>query len=187
MNLQPSEAEAGFDIRVPPSADLGDLWRRIREEWAPASCNLTHTVSQNSKTICLLFCSLFSSVGRMEFLTENLCWNCGMVGLDAMVKSLLNLTHKTRGCRHKEHPEMIYSHGGHCLRKLCTRQIELWVTWWFDLLLQMLVIFETWEFQHSVSRLWPTHLVFFMTIMRFAENSIRVLISGHLFIFFCID
>jgi hypothetical protein len=26
-----------------------------------------------------------------------------------------------------------------------------------------------------------------MTIMRFAENSIRVLISGHLFIFFCID
>jgi acetylornithine deacetylase/succinyl-diaminopimelate desuccinylase-like protein len=64
MNLQPSEAEAGFDIRVPPSADLGDLWRRIREEWAPASCNLTYTVSQNSKPICLLFCSLFSSVGK---------------------------------------------------------------------------------------------------------------------------
>lgn len=72
MNLQPSEAEAGFDIRVPPSADLGDLWRRIREEWAPASCNLTYTVSQNSKPICLLFCSLFSSVGRMEILIRKL-------------------------------------------------------------------------------------------------------------------
>lgn len=47
MNLQPSEAEAGFDIRVPPSADLGDLWRRIREEWAPASSNLTYTFTQS--------------------------------------------------------------------------------------------------------------------------------------------
>ncbi|XP_028766959.1 aminoacylase-1-like [Neltuma alba] len=41
MNLQPSEAEAGFDIRVPPTADPESLERRIAEEWAPASRNMT--------------------------------------------------------------------------------------------------------------------------------------------------
>lgn len=41
MNLQPSEAEAGFDIRVPPTADPKSLERRIAEEWAPASRNMT--------------------------------------------------------------------------------------------------------------------------------------------------
>ncbi|KAK4261891.1 hypothetical protein QN277_004827 [Acacia crassicarpa] len=41
MNLQPSEAEAGFDIRVPPIADPESLERRIAEEWAPASRNMT--------------------------------------------------------------------------------------------------------------------------------------------------
>lgn len=41
MNLQPSEAEAGFDIRVPPTADQTSLERRIIEEWAPASRNMT--------------------------------------------------------------------------------------------------------------------------------------------------
>ncbi|KAM1003360.1 hypothetical protein ACFX2C_003692 [Malus domestica] len=41
MNLQPSEAEAGLDIRVPPTADQESLEKRIAEEWAPASRNMT--------------------------------------------------------------------------------------------------------------------------------------------------
>lgn len=41
MNLQPSEAQAGFDIRVPPTADQASLERRIADEWAPASRNMT--------------------------------------------------------------------------------------------------------------------------------------------------
>lgn len=44
MNLQPSEAEAGFDIRVPPNGDPEALERRIAEEWAPASRNMTFRV-----------------------------------------------------------------------------------------------------------------------------------------------
>ncbi|XP_057965958.1 uncharacterized protein LOC131156355 [Malania oleifera] len=53
MNLQPSEAEAGFDIRVPPTANQESLERRIAEEWAPASRNMTfefkHKVSVHDK------------------------------------------------------------------------------------------------------------------------------------------
>ena len=45
MNMQPSEAEAGFDIRIPPFADTQSLERRIAEEWAPAYRNLTYKVS----------------------------------------------------------------------------------------------------------------------------------------------
>ena len=44
MNLQPSVAQAGFDIRVPPTADPESLERRIAEEWAPASRNMTFEV-----------------------------------------------------------------------------------------------------------------------------------------------
>lgn len=44
MNLQPSEAEAGFDIRVPPNTDPVALERRIAEEWAPSSRNMTFEV-----------------------------------------------------------------------------------------------------------------------------------------------
>ncbi|MED6156499.1 hypothetical protein PIB30_014897 [Stylosanthes scabra] len=46
MNLQPSEAEAGFDIRVPPTADPESLERRIAEEWAPASRNMSFSFKQ---------------------------------------------------------------------------------------------------------------------------------------------
>lgn len=48
MNLQPSEAQAGFDIRVPPIADhdQASLERRIAEEWAPASRNMTFEIRQ---------------------------------------------------------------------------------------------------------------------------------------------
>jgi aminoacylase len=48
MNLQPSEAEAGFDIRVPPTADPASLERRIAEEWAPVSRNMTFEVKQKA-------------------------------------------------------------------------------------------------------------------------------------------
>lgn len=44
MNLQPSEAEAGFDVRVPPTADPESLERRIAEEWAPSSRNMSFSV-----------------------------------------------------------------------------------------------------------------------------------------------
>ncbi|XP_058070426.1 uncharacterized protein LOC131219346 isoform X2 [Magnolia sinica] len=46
MNLQPSEAEAGFDIRVPPNADEESLEKRIAEEWAPSSRNMTFEFKQ---------------------------------------------------------------------------------------------------------------------------------------------
>ncbi|BBN12275.1 aminoacylase [Marchantia polymorpha subsp. ruderalis] len=41
MNLQPSEAEAGFDMRLPPIVDTDALQKRMDEEWAPASRNVT--------------------------------------------------------------------------------------------------------------------------------------------------
>ncbi|KAK8278968.1 hypothetical protein V6Z12_D09G080000 [Gossypium hirsutum] len=41
MNLQPSEAEAGFDIRIPPTVNAEFLEKRIAEEWAPASRNMS--------------------------------------------------------------------------------------------------------------------------------------------------
>ncbi|KAJ7290860.1 hypothetical protein O6H91_21G044000 [Diphasiastrum complanatum] len=42
MNLQPSEAEAGFDIRLPPFTDRQAIERRIADEWAPAFRNMTY-------------------------------------------------------------------------------------------------------------------------------------------------
>ncbi|PON75218.1 N-acyl-L-amino-acid amidohydrolase [Parasponia andersonii] len=44
----PSEAEAGFDVRVPPNADPDSLERRIAEEWAPASRNMTFEFKQKA-------------------------------------------------------------------------------------------------------------------------------------------
>lgn len=44
MNMQPSEAEAGFDIRLPPTADLELIRNRIAHEWAPASRNMTFKI-----------------------------------------------------------------------------------------------------------------------------------------------
>nr|XP_043630080.1 aminoacylase-1 isoform X2 [Erigeron canadensis] len=51
MNLQPSEAQAGFDIRVPPIADQASLERRIAEEWAPASRNMTFEFKQKMSVL----------------------------------------------------------------------------------------------------------------------------------------
>lgn len=48
MNLQPSEAQAGFDIRVPPTTDMVSLERRIEEEWAPANRNMTFEFKQKT-------------------------------------------------------------------------------------------------------------------------------------------
>ncbi|PKI66514.1 hypothetical protein CRG98_013078 [Punica granatum] len=45
MNLQPSEAEAEFDVQVPPNADHQALERRIAEEWAPITRNMTYEVN----------------------------------------------------------------------------------------------------------------------------------------------
>lgn len=52
MNMQPSVAEAGFDLRFPPTADPDGMRRRIAEEWAPASRNMTFEVKKNK---CVLF------------------------------------------------------------------------------------------------------------------------------------
>lgn len=48
MNLQPSEAEAGFDIRIPPNANPELLEKRIAEEWAPGSRNMSFEVGNSS-------------------------------------------------------------------------------------------------------------------------------------------
>ncbi|XP_043713726.1 aminoacylase-1-like isoform X1 [Telopea speciosissima] len=42
MNVQPSEAEVGFDVRLPPTADPFLLKKRIAAEWAPATRNMTY-------------------------------------------------------------------------------------------------------------------------------------------------
>ena len=44
MNMQPSEAEVGFDLRLPPTADIEQIKQRVKEEWAPAHKNLTYEV-----------------------------------------------------------------------------------------------------------------------------------------------
>lgn len=44
MNLQPSEAEAGFDLRLTPNADPDEMRRRIAQEWAPATRNMSYEV-----------------------------------------------------------------------------------------------------------------------------------------------
>lgn len=62
MNLQPSEAEAGFDIRVPPTADAVSLERRIVEEWAPASRNMTFQVRSDAISYYFATVDLFKAV-----------------------------------------------------------------------------------------------------------------------------
>ncbi|XP_068648948.1 uncharacterized protein [Aristolochia californica] len=48
MNVQPSQAEAGFDIRVPPTASPEHLEQRVMEEWAPSSRNMTFEYKQKA-------------------------------------------------------------------------------------------------------------------------------------------
>lgn len=54
MNVQPSEAEAGFDIRLPPLGDVADIQRRIDSDWAPASRNFTYSVMTASNLVLTL-------------------------------------------------------------------------------------------------------------------------------------
>ncbi|KAL6661141.1 hypothetical protein ACP70R_000525 [Stipagrostis hirtigluma subsp. patula] len=51
MNLQPSEAEVGLDIRMPPSVHTEALERRLVEEWAPSSRNLTIMFKQRASVL----------------------------------------------------------------------------------------------------------------------------------------
>ncbi|KAI5670642.1 hypothetical protein M9H77_11006 [Catharanthus roseus] len=46
MNMQPSEAAAGFDVRLPPTVDPDALRRRIAEEWAPAWRNMSFDITE---------------------------------------------------------------------------------------------------------------------------------------------
>nr|KYP43085.1 Aminoacylase-1 [Cajanus cajan] len=44
MNVQPSEAEAGFDLRLTPTTDPEEMRRRIAAEWAPAVRNMSYEI-----------------------------------------------------------------------------------------------------------------------------------------------
>ncbi|XP_054794595.1 uncharacterized protein LOC129300097 isoform X2 [Prosopis cineraria] len=44
MNVQPSQAEAGFDLRLPPTANPEEMKRRITEEWVPAIRNMSYEI-----------------------------------------------------------------------------------------------------------------------------------------------
>ncbi|XP_059631842.1 uncharacterized protein LOC132274551 [Cornus florida] len=46
MNMQPSEAEAGFNIRMPPMTDPDLLRKRIADEWAPVTRNMTYEIRE---------------------------------------------------------------------------------------------------------------------------------------------
>lgn len=44
MNMQPSEAEAGFDVRLPTTVDPELFRKKIADEWAPLTRNMTYKV-----------------------------------------------------------------------------------------------------------------------------------------------
>ncbi|CAI9296213.1 unnamed protein product [Lactuca saligna] len=44
MNMQPSEAEVGYDVRLPPTVDPDLLKKRIAEEWAPKTRNMSYHI-----------------------------------------------------------------------------------------------------------------------------------------------
>ncbi|XP_057442654.1 uncharacterized protein LOC130734318 [Lotus japonicus] len=46
MNVQPSEAEAGFDLRLTPTTDPEEMKRRIAAEWAPAVRNMSYEIKE---------------------------------------------------------------------------------------------------------------------------------------------
>ncbi|EFH55809.1 hypothetical protein ARALYDRAFT_345276 [Arabidopsis lyrata subsp. lyrata] len=51
MNLQPSEAEAGFDMRVPPDVDSEELERRLVLEWASPARNMSFELWRSDQGI----------------------------------------------------------------------------------------------------------------------------------------
>ncbi|TYI44244.1 hypothetical protein ES332_A01G223200v1 [Gossypium tomentosum] len=60
MNMQPSEGEAGFDLRLPPTADPDLIKKRIAEEWAPARRNMTYEVIEKGPIRDYLDCPLMT-------------------------------------------------------------------------------------------------------------------------------
>lgn len=74
MNVQPSVAEAGFDVRLPPTADPDALRKRIAEDWAPASRNMTFEVNCLLFTLQLLLLKMFGCClhfSKFSFHNEN--------------------------------------------------------------------------------------------------------------------
>lgn len=72
MNMQPSEAEVGFDVRLPPTTDLSVLKRRIDEEWAPNIKNMTYQVRMSliysNGFFFIWICSLIELLYIVRFL-----------------------------------------------------------------------------------------------------------------------
>lgn len=66
MNMQPSEAELGFDLRLPPTADPELIKKRIDEEWAPTIKNMTYQV----RTALLIYYLLLLCITIDIFLAE---------------------------------------------------------------------------------------------------------------------
>lgn len=64
MNMQPSEAEAGFDIRMPPTADPQLMRKIIEEQWAPAWRNMTYEVNS-----CFFFVLIVVSLQTLAYLS----------------------------------------------------------------------------------------------------------------------
>ncbi|KAL3678278.1 hypothetical protein R1sor_021234 [Riccia sorocarpa] len=51
MNIQPSMAEAGFDVRIPPTREMADFVnKRIVEEWAPKARNMSFYFTCKTET-----------------------------------------------------------------------------------------------------------------------------------------
>ncbi|WCJ44622.1 Peptidase M20/M25/M40 family protein [Euphorbia peplus] len=46
MNMQPSEAEAGYNVRLTPTTDPDLFRKKIAEEWAPAVRNMTYKITE---------------------------------------------------------------------------------------------------------------------------------------------
>lgn len=61
MNMQPSEAEAGFDVRLPPTADPELLRKRIADEWAPATRNMTYEITEKGPLRDYMGCPLMTA------------------------------------------------------------------------------------------------------------------------------
>ena len=66
MDLQSSEAEVGFDIRIPPTENPDAIKRRIMEEWVPLSRNLTFQVSQFNSILLKHFSHFISEKNLNE-------------------------------------------------------------------------------------------------------------------------
>ncbi|KAJ7006664.1 aminoacylase-1-like [Populus alba x Populus x berolinensis] len=77
MNMQPSEAEAGFDLRLPPTADPDPMKKRIAEEWAPAVRNMTYEIKHDFST-----CHALSWIQALK-------WNAHSSGLQIIEKGPL--------------------------------------------------------------------------------------------------